>query len=173
MGGTPSISDHGSPKAGTPETHDSSFSTSSHEPSSPSLKPYSPRSAPAEGTPLPSLEEALARLNVEEDQQGQMFAALRNIFQTAQDRERSIDLSHVGSDGLWTILQQADVSSQHDYRDLEALRAIRDVVDQMQWRDSQLLAAVAKILADASRDGKPRSVHLSYDAFLFMRLKVL
>ena len=151
--------------AETPGAHDSSSTISFQEPSPRSSDSSSPLSAsapvPTEDTRSALLEGALARLTIEEeDQQGRMFVALRNIFQTALDRERIIDLSHYGPDGLWTLLQRADASSQLGYRDLEALRAITDVVDQMRWRGSQLLVAAAKTLADASRDGKSRSARV-------------
>ena len=167
------ISDHGSPKAETPGTHDPSSTISSHSPSPTSSDPSSSLSTSIlpQDTELTSLEEVLARLTVKEDQPGRMFVALSNIFRAAQDRERSIDLSRFGSDGPWTLFQRADTSSQHGYRDLEALRAIKDITDQMHWRGSQLLVAVAKALADASRDCKSRNADIALPCFTFILVK--
>ena len=170
MDGTSLISDHGSPKAETRESNDPSSTTSSHSPSPTSSDPSGSLSTSilAQDTGLTSLEEVLARLTVKEDQPGRMFVALSNIFRAAQDRERSIDLSRFGSDGPWTLFQRADTSSQQGNRDLEALRAIKDITDQMRWRRSQLLVAVAKTLADASRDCKSGSAEVVLPYFSYL-----
>ena len=82
-----------------------------------------------------------------------MFRTLANIFRTVQ-QERRVELSIAGQENVWITLQRADVASQRGIQDLEALRRLRNVLDQLLWNNSRLLVATAKALADGSRDGK-------------------
>ena len=82
-----------------------------------------------------------------------MFRSLATVFRSVQ-QERLVDLSDVGANSVWACLQRADTASQRGIRDVEALRKIRTVLDEMLWNDSRLLVAAAKTLADGSRDGK-------------------
>ena len=132
-----------------------SLSTASSQPSgSTSTRSSSPKveSPSTRDNSSPSIEKALARLTVKEDEQERMFKSLEIIFRNAQDHERSIDLGHYSTNDLWVLLERADESSRRGMRDREALRNVRDVMDQMLWKKSQLTVAAAKTLADASRD---------------------
>ena len=114
---------------------------------SPTLPAYS-------GSDVASIESSLALLTVEEDERERMFGVLETIFRNALDHEKSIDLSYFGSENLWILLRRADVSSRQGYRDLDVLKTIRDVLNQMLCSGSRLLVSAAKTLADASRDCK-------------------
>ena len=87
-----------------------------------------------------------------------MFRTLVNIFRSVQ-QERLVELSNTGPQNVWIALQRADVASQHGIQDLEALRRIRNVLDQLLWNNSRFLTATAKALADGSRDRKFKSSH--------------
>ena len=118
-----------------------------------SSSPVTPLPLPPDDS-SPSIEKALASLTVNDDEQERMFKSLEIIFRNAQDRERSLDLRQYRSGSLWALLERADESSQRGFRDIEALRDVRGLMDQMLWKDSQLTLAAARTLADASRDGK-------------------
>ncbi|MCJ1401476.1 hypothetical protein MMC11_004690 [Xylographa trunciseda] len=100
----------------------------------------------------PSIQIALESLSLLSPAQEGMFRSLAVIFRNAQEQEGSISLSSGGAEIVWTSLQRADASSRRGLQDVSALRATRDILEQMLWSQSHLLGDAAKILADASRD---------------------
>lgn len=78
----------------------------------------------------------------------QMFAALEAVFQHAAQTQ------HVELRPRWQErLRQADEDSRRGTRDVEILRWIRTVLDQLRHLDSVDLVHSMNILADGSRDG--------------------
>lgn len=126
--------------------------------STPSSPPSTRTSSPNQNTPSSSAEEALASLSIEDYEDAHMFRSLAVIFRNAQEQEGTLRLSSIGAEVVWTSLQRADVSARHGIQDTAALRATRDVLEQMSWNQSHLLADASKVLADMSRDGRLCSV---------------
>ena len=83
-----------------------------------------------------------------------MFRSLAVIFRSAQEQEGSVNLTSSGAEFVWTSLQRAGTSSRQGLEEMSALRATRDILEQMLWNQSHLLVDAAKILADSSRDGR-------------------
>ncbi|KAL8972628.1 MAG: hypothetical protein Q9197_002701 [Variospora fuerteventurae] len=82
----------------------------------------------------------------------QMFAALEAVFQHA------VQTQHVELGPRWQErLRQADEDSRRGTRDVEILRWIRTVLDQLRHLDSADLIHSMNILADGSRDASWRS----------------
>lgn len=100
-----------------------------------------------------AVEQGLSRLTVSDtitaEKKKPMFSALGVIIRQANPRELGIN---VDLDQLRAIFERADQSDQHGYKDVEALGSLRGILDQMWWRGSELMSAVAKVLADGSRD---------------------
>ena len=131
--------------------------TSSSRPSiSPPTHPSSPRTTrPSTPEPQPhpsSIQAAFESLFISDPEQ-EMFRSLAVIFRSAQEQEGSVNLTAGGAEFVWTSLQRADTSSRQGLQDTSALRATRDILEQMLWNQSHLLVDAAKVLADSSRDG--------------------
>lgn len=96
------------------------------------------------------LARAFERLKIQQHlpMAEQMFAALEAVFQHAAQTQ------HVELGPRWQErLRQADVDSRRGTRDVEILRWIRTVLDQLRHLDSADLVHSMNILADGSRDG--------------------
>lgn len=79
-----------------------------------------------------------------------MFISLATTFRSATETD-SIDLD----DPDWlNRLQRADEDSRQGNRDIDILKWIRTVLDQLRSLDSEHLVEAAAVLANASRDGK-------------------
>lgn len=78
-----------------------------------------------------------------------MFASLERIFQHTFEIHR-IDL---GAHDWHARLQRADENSRRGIRDIEVLKWIRTVLDQLRLLDPEDLAESANVLANGSRDG--------------------
>ena len=153
---------------------------SSCAPSSKSSSAASSRSAsdtPASASQPESddlaVEQGLSRLTVSDtitaEKEKPMFSALRAIVRQANPREVGIN---VDLDQLHAIFERADQSDQHGYKDIEALGSLRGILDQMWWHGSELMSAVAKVLADGSRDRESRALgHLHPSVLQFMLMK--
>ena len=146
------------------------FQTSSSQPSA-SL-PTRPSGQRTTSTPTSepqsdpsSIQSIFEALSVSDPKQEGMFRSLAVIFRSAQEQEGSVNLTSSGAEFVWTSLQRADISSRQGLQDVSALRASKDILEQMIWNQSHLLVEAAKILADSSRDG--RAAHetneISYD----------
>ncbi|MCJ1281236.1 hypothetical protein MMC26_000554 [Xylographa opegraphella] len=141
----------------SPDMHSAApLQTSSPHPStSPPTHPSS-LGTPIASTPEPepdsqSLQSAFDSLSLAGPGEGGMFRSLAVIFRSAQEQEGSVNLTSGGADFVWAALQRADTSRQR-LQDTSALRAAKDVLEQMLWNQSHLLVEAAKILADSSRD---------------------
>ena len=147
-----SITNHVSSTPSTPDHDESSSALLVTSHTKPSPTPSRP-STPISGNDAEDLEELLSSLAIHEQSEERMFRTLTNIFRSVQ-QERLVELSNTGPENVWIALQRADVASQHGIQDLEALRRIRNVLDQLLWSNSRLLVSTAKALADGSRDGE-------------------
>ncbi|KAL9611653.1 MAG: hypothetical protein Q9167_003721 [Letrouitia subvulpina] len=86
----------------------------------------------------------------------QMFPSLGVIFQHAADQGLNLGI------GDWNAaLLRADRSSRNGYRDLEVLRWIRRVLDQLVAAGFDELAPATEVLANASRDDTNRDRAIS------------
>ncbi|MCJ1472781.1 hypothetical protein MMC13_001430 [Lambiella insularis] len=157
MADTKHISEDGLPSCPVDLPPRSPQKTSPHL-SSPPSTPSSPCSNLAGSPPRTcsssSVEEALATLSIGESEDARMFRSLAAIFRSAQEQEGTLRLSAIGSEVVWTSLQRADVSDRNGIQDTAALRATRDVLEQMLWNQSQMLVDASQVLADASRSGE-------------------
>ncbi|KAI4125694.1 MAG: hypothetical protein LQ338_004122 [Usnochroma carphineum] len=81
-----------------------------------------------------------------------MFASLERIFQHTFEIHR-IDL---GAHDWHARLQRADENSRRGIRDIEVLKWIRTVLDQLRLLDPEDLAESANVLANGSRDASWR-----------------
>ncbi|MCJ1385993.1 hypothetical protein MMC17_009118 [Xylographa soralifera] len=133
-----------------------SHTSSSHASTSLPIRPSSPRTTITPTTDsqldVTSIQIALDSLSLSTPEQEGMFRSLAVIFRNAQEQEGSVNLGSGGAEFLWTSLQRADTSSRQGLQDASALRATRDILEQMLWNQSHLLVDAAKVLADASRD---------------------
>ncbi|MCJ1392104.1 hypothetical protein MMC18_004971 [Xylographa bjoerkii] len=155
MGDVKFISDDGVPSSDMRSTVPLQISSSQSSASSPA----SPSSRRATIIPVQelqpdstSIQVALECLSLKGSGQEGMFRSLAIIFRNAQEQEGSVNLSSGGAELVWTSLQRADASSRRGLQDTSALRATRDILEQMLWNQSHLLVDAAKVLADASRD---------------------
>lgn len=105
------------------------------------------------------LARAFGELVVQEQKQEQeqeqlpmaerMFTLLATVFQAAR-ATHEINLGHPD----WhNRLRRADEITRQGNRDIEILKWIRAVLDQLRLLDSEHLVEAANILANASRDG--------------------
>ncbi|KAL8980636.1 MAG: hypothetical protein Q9177_005821 [Variospora cf. flavescens] len=104
------------------------------------------------------LARAFERLKIQQHlpMAEQMFAALEAVFQHAAQTQ------HVELGPRWQErLRQADVDSRRGTRDVEILRWIRTVLDQLRHLDSADLVHSMNILADGSRDDVNREMVIS------------
>ncbi|MCJ1321845.1 hypothetical protein MMC15_007190 [Xylographa vitiligo] len=99
-----------------------------------------------------SIQSAIESLSLSDPEQEGMFRSLAVIFRSAQEQEGSVNLTSSGAEFVWTSLQRAGTSSRQGLEEMSALRATRDILEQMLWNQSHLLVDAAKILADSSRD---------------------
>ncbi|KAL8752566.1 MAG: hypothetical protein Q9184_005685 [Pyrenodesmia sp. 2 TL-2023] len=111
------------------------------------------------------LAHAFRELVVQEQEEEQlpmaerMFTSLAATFQDAGDTHK-INLS---SPDWHNRLRRADENSRQGIRDIEILRWIRTVLDQLRLLDSEHLVKAAKILANASRDDVNREIAIALE----------
>lgn len=154
MGASPPMAEHSLPlwPSYTPSSKASSIASS---------RSTSPKAALASEPRSDDLavEQHLNRLTLSDsitvEKNKSMFSALEAIFRQADLREAGI---HVDLGLLHAIFERADQSDQSGYQDVEALRSVRGILDQMWWRGSEAMSTAATVLADGSRD---RECHLS------------
>ncbi|MCJ1370786.1 hypothetical protein MMC20_001999 [Loxospora ochrophaea] len=158
MGGDHAISEDGSlsseARLALPLSTTSSSQASSRDSSRPTSPELPPSPSPSRAADRLSVEVALSSLKLTPDDPERMFRSLARIIETAEEREESIDFDRLDVDDLGEVLRNADLSERRGYKDVDALRIIRSVLDQMWSNESQLIVEVAKTLADASKDRK-------------------
>ena len=98
-----------------------------------------------------SLEEAIDQLSVADRKPELMFNALEAIFQRATEQDEEIG---AGVPSVHVVFERARESARRGYRDVEALRAIKTMLEHMWWRQSEFLVIAARNLADGSRECK-------------------
>lgn len=139
-----------SPIMATHHSYSSSPSTASSDTSS---QLPSRNTSPAPAPPAvhclgnSSIADSLRVLQLSHEEQKRMFSSLEAVFQRAEEAEGG-----VGVGELQAVFKHADESSRAGYKDVEALRNVRGILDQMWWSDSEFMASAAEVLADGSRD---------------------
>lgn len=78
-----------------------------------------------------------------------MFPSLEEIFQHASEAHKT----DLGVQDWHNRLRQADENSRRGLRDVEILKWIRTVLDQLRVSDTEDLLDAANVLANGSRDG--------------------
>jgi hypothetical protein len=84
----------------------------------------------------------------EEDQE-EMFRALRSVFERASEDDGVFDLR-----GLLTALDIADSDAKQGRQNIETLQEVRHMVDQLWTCKSKYTARTTQLLADGTRDRK-------------------
>lgn len=147
-GASPLVATHYPPSSSSDTP--SSVASSARASRSTSLAPASVSQGESDAL---SVEQSLSRLTVSDPITAEkikpMFSALGQIVHQADLRDAGIN---VDLDQLHVIFDRADQSDQHGYKDTDALRSVRAILDQMWWRGSELMSAAATVLADGSRD---------------------
>jgi hypothetical protein len=97
--------------------------------------------------PFP-LTDNIGRLQISNEEQQAMFSTLEAIFQRAEEVEGGVGVSELRA-------VSTDVDEEYrtsGRRNVEALRDVRRILDQMWWSDSEFMTKAAEVLADGSRD---------------------
>jgi hypothetical protein len=128
-----------------------------HSQPSQSLVP-APSPTPAEpvnpaGLHLPLAAPGLTRTHtsgqpqLSEEEQEVMFSTLEAIFQRAEEAEGGVGVSE-----LRAVSTDGEEGRTGGVRNVEALRDVRGILDQMWWSESKFMTRTAEVLADGSRD---------------------
>lgn len=144
------------PVMATHHNSSSSSTTVSSDISSPlsSGKIPPPPVPPAIRKPVtPSVTDLFKGLKLSQKEQEEMFSSLEAIFHRAEEVEGG-----VGVGELRAVFEHADESSRAGYKDVDALRNVRGILDQMWWSESTFVVSAAEVLANGSRDRMCRNV---------------
>ncbi|KAH0537223.1 hypothetical protein FGG08_005965 [Glutinoglossum americanum] len=97
--------------------------------------------------PLPRTDN-IGSSQLSREEQEVMFSTLEAIFQRAEEAEGGVGVSE---------LRPLSTDVDEEYRtsggrNVDALRGVRNILDQMWWSESEFMTKAAEVLADGSRD---------------------
>jgi hypothetical protein len=88
-----------------------------------------------------------------QEAQQRMFRRLEAIFQTAEEFEGGVGVAELRNVPAEEY-EQDEPSPAIEARNVEALKEVRSILDQMWWSESGFLVNVAEVMADASRESE-------------------
>ena len=103
---------------------------------------------------LLSIEDGLALLSVEEEQEEQerMFRSIALVIRNAQGQEGVIEVDETELQSLGETLRHADALERQGVPDAAGLTATKNLLERMLQKQSRFLIYAATVLADKSRD---------------------